>query len=77
MPTYTAFYPWNCTAPAFLTQGMALAGYIAEDGKISQVCVGTDQSQGQAAYYLGRSTSTGDFHGQAPVLWFAWALLQE
>lgn len=76
MPTYTAFYPWNCTAPAFLAQGMALAGYIAEDGKISQVCVGTGQSQDQA-YYLGRPTSTGDLHGQAPVLWFAWALMQE
>ena len=61
---------------AYQKAWLALTGYISEDGKVSQVCVGTGQSQ-DIAYYLERPTSIGDFHGQAPVLWFAWALLQE
>jgi rhamnogalacturonyl hydrolase YesR len=52
----------------------ALAGYINEEGKISDVCVGTGQSK-DVQYYLDRPRSTGDLHGQAPVLWFAWSLL--
>ena len=48
----------------------ALAAYVGPDGKLSNVCVGTGQSQ-DAAYYLARPTVTGDLHGQAALLWFA------
>ena len=48
----------------------ALAAYVGEDGQVSEVCVGTGQSR-EAAYYLNRPRTTGDLHGQAPVMWFA------
>jgi unsaturated rhamnogalacturonyl hydrolase len=47
-----------------------LASYVGEDGQVSDVCVGTGQSR-EAAYYLNRPRTTGDLHGQAPVMWFA------
>jgi rhamnogalacturonyl hydrolase YesR len=54
---------------------MALAGYINDEGKITDVCVGTGQST-DVNYYLERPKTTGDLHGQAPVLWFAYVLLR-
>ncbi|KQY28744.1 hypothetical protein ASD21_02750 [Caulobacter sp. Root1455] len=48
----------------------ALAAYVGADGQVSDVCIGTGQSQ-DAAYYLNRPRTTGDLHGQAPVMWFA------
>jgi unsaturated rhamnogalacturonyl hydrolase len=62
--------------PALQKAWLALAGYINEEGKVSNVCVGTGQSP-EIDYYLNRPTVTGDFHGQAPVLWFAYSLLME
>ncbi len=52
----------------------ALTGYIDQTGKISNVCVGTGQSR-DLNFYLTRPTVTGDLHGQAPVLWFAYSML--
>ena len=52
----------------------ALVGYIGEDGKLTDVCVGTGKSD-DINYYLERPRITGDFHGQAPILWFAYSLL--
>lgn len=53
---------------------LALAKTIGSDGKITDVCVGTGKGD-SVPYYLGRPRTTGDMHGQAPVLWFAWSLL--
>lgn len=53
----------------------ALTEYIDEAGKVHGVCVGTGQST-EISYYLNRPTVTGDFHGQAPVLWLANVLIQ-
>jgi len=53
----------------------ALVGYINDDGKIRDVCVGTGQTN-DINFYLTRPRSTGDLHGQAPVLWFAYALIK-
>ncbi|WP_167608562.1 glycoside hydrolase family 88/105 protein [Maribellus sediminis] len=53
----------------------ALTGYIDEAGKMNGVCVGTGQST-DINYYLNRPTVSGDFHGQAPVLWLANVLIQ-
>jgi unsaturated rhamnogalacturonyl hydrolase len=43
-------------------------------GQISDICVGTGQST-DVEFYLNRLRVTGDFHGQAPMLWFAYCLL--
>lgn len=60
---------------AYQKAWLALTNYIDEDGKISNVCFGTGQSK-DIHYYLERPTITGDFHGQAPILWFAYAILK-
>jgi hypothetical protein len=51
-----------------------LAVYLTDDGRLREVCAGTWQRP-DAEFYLGRPRVTGDLHGQAPLLWFAWALL--
>ncbi|MEQ8469871.1 MAG: glycoside hydrolase family 88 protein [Marinoscillum sp.] len=63
-------------APAYVKAWNALAGYLNEDGKIREICVGTGQSL-EAEYYLNRPRVTGDLHGQAPMLWFACGLMEE
>jgi rhamnogalacturonyl hydrolase YesR len=54
----------------------SLTEYLDEDGKIREVCVGTGQSS-DINYYLSRPRTTGDFHGQAPMLWFAYSLIAD
>jgi len=53
---------------------LALTDYVTENGKVTDVCVGTGQ-QNNKEYYLNRPRTTGDYHGQAPMLWFAASLL--
>ena len=53
---------------------IGLCGYINDDGNVREICVGTNQSKDRQ-FYLDRPRSVGDLHGQAPVLWCAWALL--
>jgi len=55
---------------------IGLCGYINENGNVREVCIGTVQSK-DINFYLNRPRVTGDLHGQAPVLWCAWALLQK
>jgi unsaturated rhamnogalacturonyl hydrolase len=59
---------------AYIKAWNSLVEYIDEDGKIRQVCVGTGQSR-DINYYLNRPRTIGDLHGQAPMLWFACALI--
>lgn len=59
---------------AYQKAWLALTAYINPEGRITDVCVGTGQSK-DVNYYLERPKTTGDFHGQAPVLWFAYSLL--
>lgn len=54
---------------------MALTFHINEDGDVSEVCVGTNKKNDRQ-YYYDRPRIIGDFHGQAPVLWCAFALLE-
>jgi unsaturated rhamnogalacturonyl hydrolase len=54
----------------------SLVKYINEEGKVSDVCIGTGKSN-DLNFYLTRPRSTGDLHGQAPILWFAYSLLAE
>jgi len=60
--------------PAYRKAWLSLVEYVNEDGKMTDVCVGTGQST-DIDYYLSRPKTTGDFHGQAPILWFAYCLL--
>jgi unsaturated rhamnogalacturonyl hydrolase len=60
---------------AYQKAWLALTDHINSDGKVTDVCVGTGQSD-NAEYYLNRPKVTGDMHGQAPTVWFAWILLK-
>jgi unsaturated rhamnogalacturonyl hydrolase len=61
--------------PAARKAWIAVAGYIDQNQDITNVCEGTGK-QNSYDYYLARKRRTGDFHGQAPVMWAASALLR-
>ena len=46
-----------------------------KDGRLEDVCVGTDEGKFYN-HYLNRPRIAGDFHGQAPLLWAAVAMLE-
>ena len=50
--------------------------YINKEGDVEEVCVGTNKKN-DLQYYYDRPRITGDYHGQAPMLWCAYALLCE
>jgi unsaturated rhamnogalacturonyl hydrolase len=54
----------------------ALSGYLNADGKVREVCAGTNKSNSQD-FYLQRPRLVGDFHGQAGFIWAAWAMMME
>lgn len=55
---------------------LALLPYINEDGDLTEICIGTGKSADEQHYY-SRPRKTGDFHGQAPMLWCAYALSEK
>jgi rhamnogalacturonyl hydrolase YesR len=61
--------------PAARQGWIAVAGYVDQNNDVTSVCEGTGK-QDSLEYYLTRKRRTGDFHGQAPVLWAATALLR-
>ena len=67
--------PKNKFMKAYQKTWNALTKYISDDGRINNVCSGTGQSN-EVEYYLNRPKVIGDLHGQAPILWFAYALLK-
>ena len=52
---------------------LALSSKVDAAGNLHDICVGTNQSKDKQ-FYLDRPRSIGDLHGEAPVLWCAWAL---
>lgn len=54
---------------------IALTGYINDKAELTDICEGTGAGNNRQ-YYLNRKRLTGDFHGQAPLLWCATALLR-
>ncbi|WP_291856760.1 glycoside hydrolase family 88 protein [Marinilabilia sp.] len=54
---------------------LALANRVDDKGKLSGVCVGTGQSK-DPQYYLDRPSVSGDLHGQAPMLWLSFSILE-
>ena len=61
--------------PAARRSWIAVVGYIDQNNDITSVCEGTGKLN-SLDYYYARKRRTGDFHGQAPVLWAASALLR-
>lgn len=61
--------------PAARRAWIAVVGYIDQNNDVTQVCEGTNK-KADLEYYLERKRHTGDFHGQAPVLWAASALMR-
>jgi len=64
---------------------LALVQFLDESGNVRDVCIGTGEAATsgggtspatQIQYYLDRPRNVGDFHGQAPLLWTASALMR-
>ncbi len=68
--------PEDTYGPAARKGWIALAGFVDQNADVTNVCAGTNK-ENSLAYYLARPRRTGDFHGQAPVLWTARALLEK
>lgn len=67
--------PQEIYGPAARKGWLALVSKLDEKGALQDVCIGTNQEMGADAY-LKRKRVTGDFHGQAPLLWSANAFLR-
>jgi unsaturated rhamnogalacturonyl hydrolase len=61
--------------PAARKGWLGLIKYIDANSDIHEVCEGTGKKN-DLQYYLDRKRNVGDFHGQAPILWCAAALLR-
>ncbi len=61
--------------PAARNGWLALITYLDELANLREVCTGTG-AKNERQHYLDRPRITGDFHGQAPLLWCASALLR-
>lgn len=61
---------------AYQRAWLSLVNYMNDKGELSDVCVGTGQST-DVQYYLDRGKVTGDLHAQAPMLWFAFSIMNE
>lgn len=67
--------PWNEYAGQVQKGWDALAGYVNENGEVRDVCIGTN-AKNNKKHYLTRPHTTGNFHGQAAVLWAATAMMR-
>ena len=54
---------------------IAVTGYINSNGEVREVCIGTNKKNSRE-HYMNRPRTTGDMHGQAPILWCTTALLR-
>jgi unsaturated rhamnogalacturonyl hydrolase len=68
--------------PAARKAWVALCGYLDENANLREVCAGTGKASPgtearQLQYYLDRPKNIGDLHGQAAVVWAAWAMTAE
>jgi unsaturated rhamnogalacturonyl hydrolase len=61
--------------PAARRSWIAVAGYVDQNDNVISVCEGTGKKN-ELSWYMERKRRTGDFHGQAPILWAASALLR-
>lgn len=61
--------------PAARRAWIAVSGYVDQNWDVTVVCEGTNKVNDKEVYLL-RKRKTGDFHGQAPVMWAAAALVR-
>ncbi|HUG10013.1 MAG TPA: glycoside hydrolase family 88 protein [Opitutaceae bacterium] len=61
--------------PAARRAWLALVTHLDADANLREVCVGTG-ARNDRQHYLDRPRAAGDFHGQAPLLWCASALVR-
>ena len=61
--------------PAARQAWIALCTYIDENDDVREICEGTNKLNDRQ-YYLDRVRITGDLHGQAPMIWCAFALVE-
>jgi rhamnogalacturonyl hydrolase YesR len=61
-------------APVAKKAWTTLVSHINKDGDVTEVCVGTNKKNDRQ-YYYDRPRKVGDFHGQASILWCAFALM--
>jgi len=61
--------------PTVMKAWNALASYVNDKGKTKNVCIGTN-ARNSEWHYLKRFRKTGDFHGQAAVLWATGAMAE-
>ena len=61
-------------APIARRAWLGLCNYIDDKNDLTEVCVGTGKKNSKQ-YYMDRPRIAGDYHGQAPILWCAYALL--
>ena len=52
---------------------IALVSYLNDNADLREVCIGTNQKNDHQ-YYIDRPRATGDLHGQAGIIWAAWAM---
>lgn len=62
-------------APLARKAWIAMVSYINENNDVREICVGTNKKNDER-YYYDRPRHTGDYHGQAPYLWCAAALMK-
>ncbi len=62
-------------APAARKGWLGLCGLLNENAELPEVCIGTPEFKTKQEY-MDRPRLIGDFHGQAPLLWCANALLR-
>jgi len=60
--------------PAVRKAWLAMVPYIDSRDNVTEVCIGTGKKNDKN-HYRDRPRNAGDFHGQAPYLWCAAALL--
>ena len=61
-------------APVARRAWLGLCNYIDDKNDLTEVCIGTGKKNSKQ-YYMDRPRIAGDYHGQAPILWCAYALL--
>ena len=62
-------------APVARKAWMGMVTYVNENGDVRNVCTGTNKKNDKQ-YYYDRKRNVGDYHGQAPYLWCAVALVE-
>ncbi|MEO5714060.1 MAG: glycoside hydrolase family 88 protein [Luteolibacter sp.] len=61
--------------PAARKAWLALVAQLDENANLKEVCIGTDKGFDEK-FYLDRPRTSGDLHGQSPMMWTASALLR-